>query len=546
MTSSRYPLTARRLLVPVLFCIALSIYLLGGVLDAQWSVYADHELRSYWVGHQSLSLADIPRIMLQTEVGHPGEFTRYRPTNYLMYALEGVLWGDNPMWLNGVRLANLATFLVVTGVVLCRYFSSLITVGLCALLMTAHYWKHVLIGFGANEQYILLVAPMFLWSYVRIYPTSSAAQRPSGASHSSLGWWLLCCLSAALLAGIKENMTIVILPMAWLAGLHWLRVRRLDLRLVLTVLTCLTIGFIIGAVMIGVRQVGTDFYGNSVTLGHRVSTLLIQTTKYPMPIMLSVLLGLGLVGYLRVPTGSKPPVCSVLACHARRLFLPQAGLVVLSIAHIFFYEGWPLESRYAFPGEFFVFLTGTIVLKFSLEAIRICYPSYQARSDLFFGLALISIAMSMGYSGIRNQVEAYTVASREFTQTLNAIVAQAKANPDTAIVVESATPYDLEPVFSINRYLLSFEVNNPIYLRLHNLGIASFPDNSFFHGLIRTLEHLSAEGEVSSVQSAGTLPSPFLAKFSRIDRFEPALPCFSIQLAQAPVLDCKRLGTVKY
>ena len=114
------------------------------------------------------------------------------------------------------------------------------------------------------------------------------------------------------------------------------------------------------------------------------------------------------------------------------------------------------------------------------------------------------------------------------------------------IVVESATPYDLEPAFSINRYLLSLDVRNPIYLRLHELRRATFPDYPFFHGLIRTLENLSAQGEVSSADSAGTVTSPFLAKFSKIDQFKADQPCLSIQLAKAPVYGCTLIGTIKY
>lgn len=544
MTRSHSSLTGSQLIVPILFCVALSVYLLGGLLDAQWSVYGDHELRSYWIGHRSLGLVDIPRIMMQTEVGHPGEFTRYRPTNYLMYASEGVLWGDNPLWLHGARVLNLMLFLVFIAAALRRYFSSLVTVGLCALLMTAHYWKYVLIGFSANEQYILLVAPWFLWAYFRVYPRP-AQQRPS-VPDPGLAWWLLCCVSAVLLAGIKENMTLVLLPLLWLGWLTWRRDRRLNFRIVLLMLACLGIAFIVAAVIVGVRHVGADFYGNSVSLGHRLYTLAAQAGYYPMPLMLFVLLCLGLLGYLRIRSTEGSAAWPVFSAYARSLFRLQAGLILLSLAHIFFYDGWPLDTRYAFPGEFFVFLTGAIVLHAAQEALRAWRPWWRVRAELLSGLALIAAAVFIGYSDVRNQVNSFTAASREFTQTLDRIVAQAKANPAVAIVVESATPYDLEPVFSINRFLLSYGVDNPIYLRLHDLRAASFPNNPFFHGMIRTLEHLSVHGEVSSADSAGTLPSPFLARFARFDQFKSGQRCFSIQLAKAPTPGCTAIGVVSY
>ena len=401
----------RRLIGSLIFCIALSAYLLGGLLYAQWSIFADHVLRSYRVGHNTLSLADIPRNVMQTEVGHPGEFTRYRPTNYLMCATEGLLWGNDPLFLHMARVLSLILFLGFLAAALCRYFSFLIVIGLCAVLMTAAYWKHVLIGFGPNEICILVVAPFFLWAYTRIL---SAFYSPHISSMNG-GLWLMCCLTAVLLAGIKENMTIVTLPLLWLGGVYWWRVGRLDLRLLLVALACIAIGFIIGAVVAGVRNAGADFYGNSVTLGHRLYTALLQMPKYPMPFMLAVLAGLGLIGFLRVSVSAVLPGWVQFAACARGLLWPQAGLVMLSLAHIFFYEGWPADSCYSFPLEFFVFLTGAMLLYLFINAVRVWYPSFYARAQVLSGLVLIVISVFIGYSVIRTHMQTFTLASREFT-----------------------------------------------------------------------------------------------------------------------------------
>src|SRR5579863_236061 len=72
--------------------LAISLYMSLGLARAQWSIFADHELRSYLAAYPHLSLTDFPSLLLQTEVGYPGQLTRFRPINYLFYASEALAW----------------------------------------------------------------------------------------------------------------------------------------------------------------------------------------------------------------------------------------------------------------------------------------------------------------------------------------------------------------------------------------------------------------------------------------------------------------------
>ena len=106
--------------------IAVSLYMSIGLIRAQWSIFADHELRSYLVAYPHLSLADFPSLLLQTEVGYPGQLTRFRPINYLFYASEALAWGNNYFLLNAARIAGLCTFSTFLFLALHRFFPALV------------------------------------------------------------------------------------------------------------------------------------------------------------------------------------------------------------------------------------------------------------------------------------------------------------------------------------------------------------------------------------------------------------------------------------
>jgi hypothetical protein len=528
----------------MLFCITLSIGTLGGLVDARWSVYGDHELRSYYVytGHSTPGFTNIPDLLMQTEIGYPGKTTRYRPTNYLMYIAEGILWGNHPQWMHIARIASLAFFLCMLALGFLRWFPPLLSAGLCAAVLTASYWKHVMIGFSANEQYILLIAPFFVWSYVRIYPSVTS---PSPQRYYEFSLWLLCCISAMLLAGVKENMLVVLFPLLWLSWLTWRANRRFNYRLILLGASCAFIIFIAAAVVIGVHNLGTDFYGNSVEFGSRLHKLALLLKSLPILAML-----LSLVAFTTAALwGSQPSfrwVPKLSSPTTRQLALFQAILLLLSFAHGFFYGSWPVNSRYAFPGDFFVFLTAVLWLYAAQKIMKVWRPQWENRAANGFGLLLLVGSLLTGYADLRKAVNSFTTASNQFSSTLDQIMMVAKSHPSIPIVVESATPYDLEPVFSINRFLLSYGVTNPLYLRVHSLRLASFPDNAFFHGMIRTLEHLSETGEISTQDSTGTLPGPFLAQFRPISELKGEQPCFSIELSVAPSEKCRSIGKIMY
>jgi len=207
------PRTASDIILIVFSC-ALVLFLFNLLLQARWSVYADHELQVYLGPSGHVSLSNVPNLLLQTEVGYPDQVNRYRPTTYLMWILEAWLWGNRPESWFAARIAMLMISVSSLTVAFGRVFTWPLAASLSLLLMTASYWSTVWIGIGPNEQYMALLLSMFCWSYAFLHgwPPATAVD-----NRSKVAAWIVCSVSAVLLVGIKENMMIVLVPLAWLA-----------------------------------------------------------------------------------------------------------------------------------------------------------------------------------------------------------------------------------------------------------------------------------------------------------------------------------------
>jgi hypothetical protein len=517
--------------------LAVSLYMSLGLARAQWSIFADHELRSYLVAYPHLSLADFPSLLLQTEVGYPGQLTRFRPINYLFYASEALAWGNNYFLLNAARIAGLCTFSTFLFLALHRFFPALVACAIGALWLTQVYWKFVWIGFGVNEQYLALLGIPFTWAYVRLYWHAE-----SGNSDMPI-IWAVCLTSAALLAGTKEPMAVLAPALIVLIAISLYRDRRYDYRLAGVAITIALIGAVIWAILHGLAVHGNaDFYGNSVAPSERFAKIFQGLRIYPFPVLFALTLlslGLGVVAKRALPTGVS---VRTIDCAVQL----QLGLVALSLGHLMFYDGWPLGNRYEFPGQLFVVVSFLIPIYLIGRILRASRPRLWMPYQACVFLLATAATLLRGYGDFRNDVAAYVGHSRNFTAAIMAATAQAKLQPNTQIVVEAGSPYDLEPIFAINRFLVSLGATNSLFVRPHQLTSAAYPKNAFFQGLIDTIEAVSEHGTITKDTGVGTLPGPFFVNYRPISSFSASLPCLSIRINNSPYDGCVPIATVAY
>ena len=529
-------------IILIVFSCALVLVLFGPLLQAGWSVYADHELQVYLGPSGHVPLAKVPSLLLQTEVGYPDQVNRYRPTTYLMWILEASFWGNHPGSWQAARIAMLMISLSSLTVAFGRLFIWPLAASLSSLLMSAPYWSTVWIGIGPNEQYMALFLSAFCWSYASLHGWPPAI---TVHNRSKVVAWLVCSVSAILLVGIKENMMIILVPLVWLAFISWRADRSVDYRMVLMLAVFGWSTFIFQAVVVGTMRQGVDFYGNPISLSYRLKNLIATFWHSPLIFMAGVLIVLVMVLQCISRSTSNERAAAI----ARSLWLAvllQGALFGLALSHAFFYDGWPYDSRYAFPGHLLVFVSVAQLLYLALSIAGEFRPSWTPVLEIGVTIAVLAVAVHSGFAGLRASVETFVEASQSYTRQIENIVSIAASNPSVPLIIESATPYDLEPVFSVNRFVRMRGIRSPMFLRLHNLEKASFPQQPFFYGLIDTLAQISRTGTLPSFGSTGTLPSPFLVEFSPLNELPPGGPCFSIVLAMAPASGCEVIAHITY
>ena len=120
---------------------------------------------------------------------------------------------------------------------------------------------------------------------------------------------------------------------------------------------------------------------------------------------------------------------------------------------------------------------------------------------LGFGIAIAAVFWSTGgISGLANsidQVEANIVKTREFSAELAAVVSRARTNPAAPIILEAYGPGAYEPVYSLQRYLQSAGLGNPMAVRLHPDRVSI---NAFYDNLENRLRVLQQDGGQSFVK----------------------------------------------
>jgi hypothetical protein len=104
-----------------------------------------------------------------------------------------------------------------------------------------------------------------------------------------------------------------------------------------------------------------------------------------------------------------------------------------------------------------------------------------------------------GLAGSIDKVETNIVKTREFSAELAAIVSRARTDPAAPIILEAHGAGAYEPVYSLQRYLQSAGLENPIAVRLHPDRKSISP---FYDDLENRLRVLQDRGGKSFVKPA--------------------------------------------
>jgi hypothetical protein len=441
---------------------------------ADWGLIDDHEIFYFLGNKQHLPFSEIASTLFsKTEVG--SLVGRFRPSYYFLRVLESSLWGRNVHLWYGFRTVAFGIFLGSVWWVICR-FLGLLPSALCMVpIASANFWGAIWGRLGPAEIYAVPGTGLMVLGCYEIFFSSSILRRNLGCAALTVG--------TLIVIGTKETF----LPLACLS-LFVVGLAVVDRRLSLLsslISAAITLAFFSIIALVVLKQLGVagaDIYGNSVSPAARIKITLASMNRF----------AIGFIGLAIVSIA-----VGIWVMLTRKWFsiVESVGLVVtlcfllgLFVTQEISYGGsLPTGTRYDFPAMLL-----PICLFVFIACVFCLHVRKTGNERLADGLALcFAIGLVIGFwpiGGVKgalnsiDQVQVNIEKTKQFSAELTAILSRARANPAAPIIFEAYGPEAYEPVFSLQRYLLSEGLENPIAVRLH-------PDERYHGALYDNLEH---------------------------------------------------------
>ena len=527
------------LITQIVLSFSFVTFLLFPNFSAQWGLIDDHEIMAFLGTRKDLSFREIPGLLMKTEAGRPGDGVRYRPTYYLLRLVETAVWSKTPSLWYAFRIFILGIWTLITWRLLGRFLGTIMG-GLCCLLLLSHrFWADVLCQLGPAEAYCVVPLALFFLGFVELW----RHKRPKADSL----WWGILVSSAVIAVGAKENFLFLLPISAALFAHVWRRNRPGSFSIFLNGLLVAFGLFITIAVILGLRKHGADVYLNPVDLSHRLQVLksgVLPFThwKIQLPFWISLVLLVVSATYRKSRPNSERVGGTFR--ELKRLFWIQSALLSLWYLQFVFYNGaWPNGTRYDFPGVLASDLAYLVLLSSPIRILRLYPESRSPRHCAYAMLAgfLIFLIVQSGFKELRFINDASRLnreTTRIFTQSLLRIVEEVRRDPGVPIIFESHRAWDLEPVYSLRRFLSAYGVSNPLFLKLEG-----WSEKACQPGLEVTLARaLQRYSEGGVPEDDGLLTHQ--NRFYPIREFPQGGACSVISFSGDSTLACRNLGRI--
>ena len=490
------------------------------ILSARWGAIDDHEIATFLGPDHNLPFTEIPGRIAATEAGHPGGFSRYRPSYFTLRVTEAALWGAHPEIWYAARIVFLAIFLGSLIAVLAPGTSLVEALAFAVLVGTADFWRDIYFRLGPGEAYGALGVGLFAVGFAR-------ALQPRPPLRASV----LLAAGALIAMGSKENLLLLALPAIYLG---WRQRNRRGVLVACLVILAFAL-FVAVSVYLGVRRHG-HVYAEDVSSGGRLRILgdalmggWNQWSRWWL-VGLLAWAAAWLVARLRGRFGAE----RLLAREGARTLLALVLLLVLHASQVAFYNGqWPPGPlRYLFPGA----LVAPLMLFAGYRLLVrgagwLGLPSIVARPVRVLAALAALWLLWPRFQPMRAAAEQTVRTTRAFTASIEMIARAHRRQPSWPIVFASHDVWDFEFIHSVQLFLYFSGVDTPAYLTLDGYSPASFAGGSLEAQLTESLATQAAKG----------LDPPYLlrpwARFA-------GPPCYGLGFSGAPPAACESLGVV--
>jgi hypothetical protein len=465
-------------LLIVLGAVAISSILTGRqVWLAGWGIIDDHEVFDFLGTKQHLPFSEIISTILgKTEVGSLQG--RFRPSYYFLRVMECWAWGRNVHLWYGFVTAAFAFFLGSVWWVISR-FLGLLPAALCmAPIALANFWGGIWGRLGPAEIYAAPATGLMLLGCYELFFSPTVLRRNLGCAVLTIG--------TLIAIGTKETL----LPLAVLT-LFLVALATVDRRLptlsglIACAVTLLVSSSIVFVVLKQLAGAGVDVYGNSVSPAARIKAALISMDPFSTGFIGIAMLAIATVWWYRKPLSTVGAV-GVLGtlCFLLGLFISQ---------QIAYGGSLPTGTRYDFPAMlipigFACFIGCAVNLRDGATRGKNLTDGRALLFAIAVGIVFLSIGGIAGAIKSVRDVEANIAKTKEFSTELAAIVSRARTDPAAPVILEAYGAGAYEAVFSLQRYLLSEGLENPIGVRLHPDQRSQGPLYDGLEQVLRTLQ----------------------------------------------------------
>lgn len=441
-------ITRINILLCIIFVVVFSYYLIGKNLKSQWSIIDDHEIITN-IG-ESFRLTPVGwwKKLQLSEAFQPGVSLRYRPIYYAFRFGEMVLWGKNPFFWFLTRFLIFVFFQVFCWLILKKYANSIVTVVFILYLLTFTFWKDTVLRLGPSETYTLIGLPIFLYAFLNIWN-----QKVNKID------WLLFLIGMVVCVGSKENFIFLLIP-SLLLSLRLTKLKKWTIfGFVLWLLSVIFCFFVFWAFFTATQKAGSDIYSQSTSISGRLQLLTSGSKLLFSNLVVWLLPLIVLITYwITFRISKKKDILKEFFC----VLIFWLGLIMIWLSQYVFYFGkWPQENRYDFPGVLVVplmwILTYIVVKRFTVRLQFRIGSLFISVGFLFF---LFYSIQRVGYTKLMAAVDENVYGSTMFTKNLNYLKEKIMASKNCQIVFISKTPYDFEPIISMDEYLVAGGIHN--------------------------------------------------------------------------------------
>lgn len=537
-------------LVAIISILAISIFMFGSNLQAEFSVIDDHNIVSLIGTDNTISMKEAFDYIKEDRDFQIGEYGRFRPSFQVGRAIEVYLFEGSVINYQIARLSIFIALNIVISILIINKIGFLYGYIISLILLSEPAWKDIFTRIITSEAYVIyglvFFIPTCIWLYYGV--------KKDFQSHSKLVFYsilLVYFLSGLLSIGSKENFIFLIIAPMIILFLAFKSQIRSNLNRSIKLLSFLLVvyGLFIGGVML-LYFLNTDDNIAGYGLFDVSETFLKISYSF---IKIFFIEWFGLI-FVLIPVSFyflqrilKIDISNIKSHVIRLCFWGALLAIFVSFQVLYYTGGLPSQMRYDFPLILFFSFYLSLLVFFMKKTLPFFVSYKYIRLMILVPLVAVFIIKDP-VNGILKSRDAslqHKDRTNEFSSVINSIQDLAKKDTNSVILINSFDVWDYELISSFYKYIKYRGIENPLYLRLHY--DSSDYDTSVEIDFVERLEYVSNGLAINNNPSWVSSNSTLSWGYNAINELnDDSDECISVNLKYDNKDNCKENIFYKY